>query len=164
MQYTAVIALGSNLEKPIEQIKTAITALSEHQCIALAVSSNIYQNPPIGPEQPEYYNAVCLVKTSLNPWQLLRVLQAQEKNQQRVKTEYWGARTIDLDIVKYQHVSIVSDYLHLPHRFACQRRFVLEPWLEIDSNADLLLNNENVKISQLLARCEPHKMIKLAQD
>jgi 2-amino-4-hydroxy-6-hydroxymethyldihydropteridine diphosphokinase len=66
-----------------------------------------------------------------------------------VREERWGPRTIDLDLIQYGTILSAADELTLPHPRAHERRFVLEPWFEIEPDAILLTHG---KISELLAQ------------
>ena len=78
---------------------------------------------------------------------LLSLLHGIEKSMGRERLEHWGPRTIDLDLIQFGTLLSKSDELQLPHLRAHERRFVLEPWLEIEPEAILLTHG---RISQLL--------------
>jgi 2-amino-4-hydroxy-6-hydroxymethyldihydropteridine diphosphokinase len=80
---------------------------------------------------------------------LLSLLQGIEKSMGRERIEHWGPRTIDLDLIQYGALLSASAELELPHPRAHERRFVLEPWHEIDADAVLLTHG---RIDQLLAQ------------
>lgn len=130
---TCYIGLGSNLEDPIQQVKTAIAELQTlPQSEFLAVSS-LYQNPPLGPQdQPDFINAVASIKTELTALTLLQELKALEKKHERVRTNRWGSpRTLDLDFLLYGDAMITAAELAVPHPGMEQRAFVLYPLAEI---------------------------------
>jgi 2-amino-4-hydroxy-6-hydroxymethyldihydropteridine diphosphokinase len=114
-----------------------------------AVSSYFVTKPVGGPEQPDYLNAVCILESDLPATDLLAVLQGIEKSLGRERTVQWGPRTIDLDLIQYGSLLSAADELELPHPRAHERRFVLEPWFEIEPDAILLTHG---KISELLAQ------------
>ena len=102
--------------------------------------SPVYETEPWGVEpgsQPDYFNAVVLIKTTLPPSSLLERAQAIEEAFVRVRDERWGPRTIDVDIVSYQDVVSADPVLTLPHPRAHERAFVLVPWHDIDPQAEL---------------------------
>ena len=142
----AVIALGANIGEPKENLDLAIALLKEatdFQCV-----SSYYSTAPVGgPAQPDYLNAVCIVESDLPAIDLLSLLHGVEKSLGRERIELWGPRTIDLDLIQYGSLLSSSDELQLPHPRAHERRFVLEPWFEIEPDAILLTHG---KISQLL--------------
>jgi len=133
----AVIALGANIGNPQENIDLAIALLREATDIQ-AISS-MYRTAPVGgPEQPDYINAVALAESELPATDFLNMLHGIEKTLGRERTIHWGPRTIDLDLIQYGSILSSSQELLLPHPRAHERRFVLEPWLEVDPDAHLL--------------------------
>lgn len=136
------IGIGSNLETPMQQLKSAVAALRKIPDTTLCQLSNIYQTAPIGPAgQPDYTNAAALLETALTPEALLDELQKIELNQGRVRKERWGPRTLDLDIILYAGMTIRTTRLHVPHIEMENRNFVLIPLMDI--NPDLILPNGN---------------------
>jgi 2-amino-4-hydroxy-6-hydroxymethyldihydropteridine diphosphokinase len=144
----AVVALGANIGNPCEQMDLAVALLREATEV-IAVSSYFVTKPVGGPEQPDYLNAVCILESDLPATDLLAVLQGIEKSLGRERTVQWGPRTIDLDLIQYGSLLSAADELELPHPRAHERRFVLEPWFEIEPDAILLTHG---KISELLAQ------------
>ena len=142
----AVIALGANIGNPREQIDFAIALLSE--ALEVTAISSLYTTAPVGgPEQPDYLNAVVLAQSELPAMDLLALLHGIEKVLRRERIEHWGPRTIDLDLIQYGTLLSSAQELLLPHPRAFERRFVLEPWAEIEPEAILLTHG---KISELL--------------
>ncbi len=144
----AVVALGANIGNPRAQMDLAVALLREATEV-IAVSSYFVTKPVGGPEQPDYLNAVCILESDLPATDLLAVLQGIEKSLGRQRTVQWGPRTIDLDLIQYGSLLSAADELELPHPRAHERRFVLEPWFEIEPDAILLTHG---KISELLAQ------------
>jgi 2-amino-4-hydroxy-6-hydroxymethyldihydropteridine diphosphokinase len=144
----AVVALGANIGSPREQMDVAIALLREATEVK-AVSSYFVTKPVGGPEQPDYLNAVCILESELPALDLLAVLQGIEKSLGRERIVQWGPRTIDLDLIQYGSLLSAAAELELPHPRAHERRFVLEPWCEIEPDAILLTHG---KISELLAQ------------
>jgi 2-amino-4-hydroxy-6-hydroxymethyldihydropteridine diphosphokinase len=142
----AIISLGANLGNPKENLDTAIALLREATDVK-AVSSYITTDPIGGPEQPKYLNAVCIIDSDLPAMDLLSMLHGIEKALGRERLERWGPRTIDLDLIQFADLISKADELTLPHPRAHERRFVLEPWLEIEPDAILLTHG---KIKDLL--------------
>jgi 2-amino-4-hydroxy-6-hydroxymethyldihydropteridine diphosphokinase len=142
----AVVALGANLENPADAIQMAIALLRESTDVKLI--SSLYETEPVGgPEQPNYINAVCILESDLPALDLLALLHGIEKSMGRVRIEKWGPRVIDLDLIQYGNILSSSDELEIPHPRAFERKFVLEPWYEIEPDAVLLTHGP---ISQLL--------------
>lgn len=144
----AVIALGANIGNPLENLEIALSLLRESTEV-ISVSSFYTTAPVGGPAQPDYLNAVCIIESELPALDLLSLLQGIEKSLGRERSEHWGPRTIDLDLIQYGGVLSKSTELELPHPRAHERRFVLEPWLEIDADAVLLSHG---RVDQLLAQ------------
>ena len=144
----AVIALGANIGDPHENLDLALALLREATEV-ISVSSYFSTAPVGGPEQPDYLNAVCILESELPALDLLAVLQGIEKSLGRERDVRWGPRTIDLDLIQYGSLLSAAAELELPHPRAHERRFVLEPWCEIEPDAILLTHG---KISELLAQ------------
>ena len=144
----AVVALGANIGNPQEQIDLAVALLREATDVK-EVSRYIKTKPVGGPEQPDYLNAVCILESELPASDLLSLLHGIEKTLGRERAEHWGPRTIDLDLIQYGSILSNADELQLPHPRAHERRFVLEPWLEIEPDALLLTHG---RVSELLAQ------------
>ena len=142
----AVIALGSNLGKPKENLDLAIALLRE--ATEVVKVSSYYITKPVGYEdQPDFVNAVCIIESELPAIELLHMLNGIEKAMGRERTIKWGPRTIDLDIIQYGTLISIAEELTLPHPRAHERKFVLEPWQEIEPDAILLTHG---KISELI--------------
>lgn len=149
----AVVALGANLEEPVAAIELAISLL-ENSTNLLARSSLFSTKPVGGPPQPDYINAVCIIDSDLPARDLLALLHGIEKSMGRVREERWGPRVIDLDLITFGDLLIEEEDLSLPHPRAHERRFVLEPWHEIDPDAELPLHG---RVSDILAELPPSK-------
>ena len=133
----AVIALGANIGNPHENLNLAVALLREATDVQ-AVSS-YYTTTPVGrPEQPDYINAVCIIESELPAMDLLSLLHGIEKSLGRERVQHWGPRTIDLDLIQYGGLLSKAEELMLPHPRAHERRFVLQPWFEIEPDAILL--------------------------
>ncbi len=129
-----VIALGSNLDNPLQQLVQAKQFLESISQKEIAVSS-IYQSEPVGPSESDFLNAVALITTELTPTELLEQLKLQEQRQGR-PTRYpkWTARTLDLDIIAYNRLVVETDSLIIPHADYTQRLFVLLPLKDVFHN------------------------------
>lgn len=134
----AYIGLGSNLENPLQQIKTAINDLQSLADITIVSVSSLYQSPPMGPaDQPDYINAVLSLETTLPPHQLLDALQSVEQLHGRVRKRHWGERTLDLDILLYGDQILDDERLKIPHPGMHERAFVLYPLAEIAPEVEI---------------------------
>lgn len=143
-----VLALGANLGDPRKQISLAIDAIRD--LVKVEKVSSLYETAPfkVNDAQPNYINAVLVGETELQPKELIKELLAIEAKLGRQRTLPKAARTIDIDIVDYEGFFLKSDELTLPHPRAHERRFVLEPWVEIEPDAVL---REHGPIKELLA-------------
>ncbi len=153
------IGLGSNLNAPATQIKTAIRALDSLNAVQVWRQSSLYRSPPMGPQdQPDYVNAVVEVETDLSAPALLGVLQQIEQQQGRVRHRHWGERTIDLDILLYGAQQWDEPNLLIPHPGLAERAFVLYPLAEIAP--DLVVPGLGT-IQSLVARCPQNRLVRL---
>lgn len=149
----AVIALGSNLDEPEKNIELAISLIADST--NLLVRSSLFKTKPVGgPSQPDYINAVCIIESILPPLELLNMLYGVEKSMGRVRNEKWGPRVIDCDLIAYGDFISQAELLTLPHPRAHQRRFVLEPWHEIDPDAVIPGHGRIAEILALLPLAE----------
>lgn len=125
------ISIGSNLNDPIRQVRSAIDALRTFGEV-VAVSS-IYVTEPWGvKDQPEFVNAVALLETLRSPHELLMAVKKAEREFGRGHSERWGPRTIDFDILTFDNVAIDEPDLKIPHPYMFERAFVLVPLAEIE--------------------------------
>lgn len=155
----AYIGLGSNLEDPLAQVTRAFAELAALPETTLIESSPIYSSHAIGPEQPDYINAVALLDTRLTPLTLLDALQAIEHAHQRVRIQHWGPRTLDLDLLLYGDLSIDEERLKVPHPYLTQRNFVLYPLADITPNLYL---PDGTPVGELLSRCPADGLLRLS--
>lgn len=130
------IALGSNVGDRLENLRSALSAM-EAAGIHVGKISSVYETDPLGPDQPDYLNAVCLARTQLSPAALLEVLKRIEHNVGRVPRQRWGPREIDLDILLIGNQIIDTEDLKVPHPELVNRPFVLIPLIELDPHLEL---------------------------
>lgn len=128
--HRAVIALGSNLGDRRDHLHRAVLRMRDAG-VEMLRGSPIFETEPIGPEQPAYLNAVVLVETDLEPHDLMTLLLHIEQLAGRVRTQRWGPRTLDLDILDIDGVTITTESLTLPHARSHERAFVLIPWAHV---------------------------------
>lgn len=144
------IGLGSNLEDPVAQLRTAFADLAHLAKTQVVKVSSLYTSRAVGPVQPDYVNAVAALETELAPLELLDALQAIEQAHRRVRLEHWGPRTLDLDILLIDDQVLDLPRLKVPHPFMTQRNFVLWPLVEIAPDLQL---PDGERAADLLARC-----------
>jgi 2-amino-4-hydroxy-6-hydroxymethyldihydropteridine diphosphokinase len=129
------ISLGSNMGDKEETLRHAVKLLQQHKKIEVVKLSSIYETDPVGYiDQDLFLNMVVLVHTTLSAQEMLEECQKIEQALKRVRIIRWGPRTIDLDILFYNHDNIKSETLIVPHPRMHERAFVLVPLLEINPN------------------------------
>lgn len=134
------IGLGSNLNEPLLQLKSALKELNSRSDIHNLIVSNFYSSKPVGPQdQPNFVNAVAKFSTTLSPIQLLDTLQAIEQDHHRTRERHWGPRTLDLDILLINNDTLSLPRLTVPHPYMLERGFVIKPLADIAPK--MLLSN-----------------------
>ena len=131
---TAFIGLGANLGHPVETLSEAILALGRIEGVSELAASSLYRTAPVGPGtegQPDYFNAVVSLRTSLGPRALLDALFGLETRFGRERSVRNAARTLDLDLLLYGELVIDEPDLQLPHPRMAERAFVLRPLAEL---------------------------------
>jgi len=129
-----LIALGGNVGDVRATFQKAIANICGMAQAALLARSSDYTTPPWGElDQARFVNACIEIETSLDPHALLFTLHKIEKKfgRDRGNETRWGPRTLDLDLIAYDDVSIDQPELTLPHPRLFERAFVLVPLLEI---------------------------------
>lgn len=128
----AYIALGANLDDPVGQLRAALDSLTALPDSRLTRSSSFYRTAPIGaPGQPDYINAVAELQTTLAPATLLAELLGIEQHFGRRRDFHNAPRTLDLDLLLYDQLSIDQPGLQVPHPRLHLRAFVVVPLAEI---------------------------------
>jgi len=152
----AIVALGGNLGDTRSTFANARRDLVALPGARLIISSSIYQTKAVGPPQPDYLNAVLLLQSDSGPLDLLRCMQKIEIRHGRVRSEYWGARTLDLDLIAFDAVLMDAGQLILPHPRMHERMFVLQPMCEIwpDWRHPRLRKSAQTMLSNLIASGE----------
>jgi 2-amino-4-hydroxy-6-hydroxymethyldihydropteridine diphosphokinase len=131
---SALIALGGNVGDVRATFASAIPAICDKARARLVARSSDYSTPPWGEQdQLPFVNACVEIETALDPHALLRTLHAIEKDhgRNRAQERRWGPRTLDLDLLAYDDLSLDSGELILPHPRLFERGFVLVPLSEI---------------------------------
>lgn len=156
----AYIGIGSNLDDPAYQVANAIDNIDQWKGCAVSKRSSLYRTAPIGfADQPEFVNAACMLSTRLSPLELLKALLKLENTLGRIRTgPINGPRLIDLDLLLYENESISTAELELPHPRMHERRFVLEPLVEIDP--EIVIPSRG-KAVDLLVACNDQQVEKL---
>ncbi|MCY7387415.1 MAG: 2-amino-4-hydroxy-6-hydroxymethyldihydropteridine diphosphokinase [Burkholderiales bacterium] len=133
---TVFVALGSNLDHPVLHVQRALREIDELPETALVKISALYETVPVGVlDQPPFVNAVAQIATTLSPHDFLARLHAIEAQHGRLRNsateEKNGPRTLDLDILLFDELTISERGLTIPHQRMHERAFVLVPLLEI---------------------------------
>lgn len=131
----AYIALGSNLGDRLEHLAAARAALAALPTTRLVAASTVEETQPLaGMDQPAYLNQMVLLETTLEPRALLAACQAIERSRGRIRSEHWGARTLDLDIVRYGGRRIADPDLIIPHPELPHRDFWIRELAELEAH------------------------------
>lgn len=131
------LSLGSNLGKKEVNLVKAIMSLDKLPETTVCRVSNFYITKPVGNVvQDDFLNCAVLIKSSLNPFQLLKEINRIEAQLGRVRVEHWGPRTVDIDIIFYGNIKIDSPSLKIPHKEYKNRNFVMRPLYEIMSRIE----------------------------
>ena len=132
------IGMGSNEGDRLENLKSGAAALTLADDVVVVGRSGVYDSEPVGmTDQPDFLNAVIAVETTLDPYQLLSLLHKIELDHGRQRITRWGPRTLDLDILLFDDLEQDDPKLLIPHPRLNERRFVLEPLLEVDQDIRL---------------------------
>jgi 2-amino-4-hydroxy-6-hydroxymethyldihydropteridine diphosphokinase len=158
------IGVGSNLGNKVGNCLRAIEAVLADGRNRIVQCSPLYQTEPVGKkEQGWFINGVFAMETSMGPADLLEFLLGVEKMMGRVRTERWGPRLIDLDILIFGQKVINEGVLQIPHPRLHERRFVLVPLRDIAP--DLMHPLLGKTISQILADLPgEEKVLRLPQE
>lgn len=138
-----VVALGTNLGDRDRIAFEALADLQATEGFFLVQASKLHETVALGetgPDQtkPGYLNQIILMHSAWSPRKTLEHLHAIESDHGRVREgERYADRTLDLDLITYGDLVVEEEGLVLPHPRAHERRFVLEPWLELDPEAEL---------------------------
>jgi len=128
----AFLALGANIGEPAAQLEEAVRRIAATPGITLVKQSSVIVTAPWGKtDQNDFHNMVVEVETALTPRQLLAAGLGIETEMGRKRLERWGPRLIDIDIVAYGREVIAETNLKVPHPYAHERAFVLDPLREI---------------------------------
>jgi 2-amino-4-hydroxy-6-hydroxymethyldihydropteridine diphosphokinase len=131
MLHHAVLLLGSNEGDSLQLLEYAETEIIKWAG-TITKSSSIYRSDAWGiKDQNDFLNKVIAIETSLNPIALLQTLLTIEQSAGRVRTQKWGPRTLDIDILYFDDIVYKDDQLLIPHAGISARKFTLIPLCEI---------------------------------
>jgi 2-amino-4-hydroxy-6-hydroxymethyldihydropteridine diphosphokinase len=158
-QHQVILSLGSNQGNRLSMITTCIDLI--HSEIAVVVKvSKIYETPAWGFESEPFYNAAILIHTSKSPQKILKQVLKVEKTLGRVRSNDSGyqARIIDVDIIAFDEEIIENENLQIPHPLLQNRKFVLQPMLDLGLNWEHPTLKKSV--AQLLVQTDDESEIK----
>ena len=125
MEY--ILSLGSNIGDKKKHLHRALSLLEQHN-VSIIATSALYRTSPVDYlQQDDFLNMVALVDTPLTPTEMLTLIHAVEQQQGRQRTIKKGPRTLDIDIIAAEGVTMSEPALTIPHPRAKERRFVMEP-------------------------------------
>lgn len=152
----AYLGVGSNLGDRWGYLAQAGRALRASPRVTIMRASTVWETAPLGPPQPAYLNAVLEVESELPAEGLHRLMRLVEAGAGRERSERWGARTLDLDLLLFGADLIDTPDLRVPHPSLGERRFALAPLAELCP--DCRVPGTGATVAQLLAACPPHEM------
>ncbi|RVW00560.1 2-amino-4-hydroxy-6-hydroxymethyldihydropteridine diphosphokinase [Rhodococcus xishaensis] len=148
----AVLSIGSNIGDSLAHLQAVVDGMREW---IVAVSPVYATSPWGGVEQQDFLNAVLIVDdpdADCRDW--LRRGQQLEAAADRVREQRWGPRTLDVDVVTCNGICSDDPELTLPHPRAHERAFVLAPWLDVEPNATIDVDETEVRVDDLLRRLD----------
>jgi len=158
-QHQVIVSLGSNQGNRFETIQACIDLI--HSEVATVVKvSKIYETPAWGFESEPFYNAAILIHTTKSAQKILNQVLRVEKKLGRIRTKDSGyqARIIDVDIIAFDEEIISTENLQVPHPLMQNRKFVLQPMMDLGLNWEHPILKKSV--SQLLLQTEDISEIK----
>ncbi|HHU20185.1 MAG TPA: 2-amino-4-hydroxy-6-hydroxymethyldihydropteridine diphosphokinase [Bacilli bacterium] len=156
MMNKVYIALGSNIAPRVDYLNQAIEAIGQVEQMSVVKQSSIYETEPVGyQDQAKFLNQVIEVETTYSPMEVLLACQSIENKLGRKREVRWGPRTIDLDILLYNHENIMTNQLIVPHPRMDSRAFVLVPLVEL--NPELVIPTTNQTVSEQLSLIANHE-------
>ena len=157
MSTLAYIGLGANLGDPRQTIAAAIETLRQSSGILTLNQAPLYSSEPVDAQGPVFINTVVAVETTLEPLNLLDLLQAIEQAHGRERPYRNAPRTLDLDLLLYGELTIETPRLSVPHPRMHQRAFVLRPLQDMAPALQLAQGN----FTTLLTACQEQKLDRL---
>ncbi|HEY4611651.1 MAG TPA: 2-amino-4-hydroxy-6-hydroxymethyldihydropteridine diphosphokinase [Bacteroidota bacterium] len=153
------ISLGSNLGDRLRLLQRAVDAVASAPTTTVRRLSSVYETEPVGVKnQPEFLNAVAELESALAPPEMFHRLKEVESLVGRMKSERWGPREIDLDLLYYDSFILQMPDLTIPHPEIHRRRFVLVPLAEIAEN--FLDPVTRTSMKNLLNECSDASVVK----
>ncbi|MEJ6400471.1 2-amino-4-hydroxy-6-hydroxymethyldihydropteridine diphosphokinase [Nicoliella lavandulae] len=133
----AYLSLGSNLGDKLSELQAAIDLLNQNKAVHVTKVSDVYQTSPVGGvKQDDFYNIAAQIDTTLSASLLLELIHKIEHQLHRVRKIHWGPRTLDIDIILFGDAHIHTEDLIIPHPEMNNRKFVLQPIIQIYDGDD----------------------------
>lgn len=156
--FEVYLGIGSNIGDSKMHLQNCVEALNLNIGNVSHVSS-VYETKAWGNQnQANFFNQVVQISTDILPFELLKKIKELEIVLGRTKTEKWGPRVVDIDILLFSNFHFTAANLQIPHTFLQERRFVLVPLLEINPALihPILMKN----VGKLLEECKDSAWIK----
>jgi 2-amino-4-hydroxy-6-hydroxymethyldihydropteridine diphosphokinase len=144
------LSIGTNIGERESNLVEAVRHLVGMDQITVTKVSSIYETAPVGfVEQQSFFNIAVELETTLDAFEMLTYCQQVEQYLGRVRLIRWGPRSIDLDILLFNHENIETESLIVPHERMFERAFVLVPLAEISEPKTAQLQRAHEQLSQM---------------
>ena len=141
----AYLGIGTNMGDRFNNLRCACEILEENDFVTVSNKSRLYETKAWGyTEQDDFLNMCVEIDTTLSPKELLKVCQEVEQKLHRERIIRWGPRTIDVDILFFNDINLISEDLEIPHPRIQERAFVLIPLMDL--NEDLSIEHKSIKV------------------
>ncbi len=132
MKHTVYLGLGSNVGDRVEFLAAAIRGIADFEMTVVDAVSDVYQTEPVGNvPQNEFLNLAISVRTDLEHQYFHQKMKVLEQSIGRTESERWGPREIDIDLLLFDSLIIITNAIKIPHVELANRKFVLQPLSEI---------------------------------
>ncbi len=160
-RHTAFLSLGSNIGNRLANLSKAIDQLREKTTVKQI--SSVYETAPVGNiGQSDFLNLVLELETISSPQALMQLLLEIESRLGRRRTEKWGPRIIDMDIIFFDDAVIQEKDLSIPHAHYTERNFVLVPLVEIAD--DFICPVRKISVKEILENSRDRRTVRLSAD
>ena len=162
-QHQVILSLGSNQGDRLAAISSCIDLIHNEVAVVVKVSK-LYETPAWGFDSEAFFNCAILIHTSKSAQKILSQVLKVEKKLGRVRKNEPGyqARIIDIDIISFDEEIIATENLTIPHALLQNRRFVLQPMLDLGLHWEHPIHKKS--ISELLLNCEDKSECKVVQN
>ncbi len=158
MKNGVYLLLGSNLGDRIDNLLRARNSIQGFSSII--TTSSLYQTQAWGnTQQPDFLNQIIEISYKKSPHELLVDVLSIENKMGRLRSEKWGPRTMDIDILFFGQLVVTDKNLKIPHPEIAKRRFTLLPLVEIAPEFIHPVSGKTSK--QMLADCTDHSAVEI---